>query len=65
MDNQDKSDLTADEIDMMMRQPVIIPAERWDDFLDWLERPPEFKPKIHALMNSKAPWERSEVPAKD
>ena len=65
MDEHDKSDLTADEIDMMMRQPIVIPAEHWDDFLDWLERPPEFSAKLHAVMNSKAPWERTEDPAKD
>jgi uncharacterized protein (DUF1778 family) len=65
MDNQDKTDLTADEIDTMMRQPVVIPAEHWDEFLDWLERPPVFSAKLHKLMNSKAPWERTEAPTKD
>jgi uncharacterized protein (DUF1778 family) len=65
MSDKDKHELTADELDALNRQPIAIPAEHWDEFLDWLERPPEFKPKLHALMISKPPWERSEVPAKD
>jgi uncharacterized protein (DUF1778 family) len=65
MSDKDKNELTADELDAFCRQKVVIPAEHWDEFLDWLECPPEFCPKLHAVMNSKAPWERREEPAKD
>jgi hypothetical protein len=65
MSDKDKNELTADELDALMRPPIVIPAEHWDEFLDWLERPPEFSAKLHKLLNSKAPWDRKEEPAKD
>jgi hypothetical protein len=45
--------------------PLVIQAERWDEFPDWPERPSEFSANFHTVMSTKAPWDLAEVPAKD
>jgi uncharacterized protein (DUF1778 family) len=50
--------LDAAEVDFMERRSVVIPAEHWEALEAWLHRPGEVKPKLQALLKSKAPWEK-------
>jgi uncharacterized protein (DUF1778 family) len=49
--------LDAAEIDFMERRTIVIPAEHWEAFEEWLHRPGEVVPEIQRLMRTKAPWE--------
>jgi uncharacterized protein (DUF1778 family) len=56
--NVESEATVATELELIERRDFVIPAEHWDEFLDWLSRPPKFCPKLHALMRSKAPWDK-------
>jgi uncharacterized protein (DUF1778 family) len=48
--------LEAAEIDLMERRVVVIPAESWDAFEAWAQRPPRKVDAIAELARTKSPW---------
>jgi uncharacterized protein (DUF1778 family) len=39
---------------------TIIPADKWDEFIEWLEALPEDVPGLRKLMSTPLPWETEE-----
>jgi uncharacterized protein (DUF1778 family) len=50
--------IEAAEIEALDRKIVIIPAEKWEAFEAWIERPAEAIPALAALARRKKSWER-------
>jgi uncharacterized protein (DUF1778 family) len=49
--------IEAAETEILNRSTVIIPAENWEAFVAWLERPPEKIPELVELSRRAAPWD--------
>ncbi len=50
--------LEAAEIEVLSRSNVVIPAEHWEKFEAWVNRPAEALPGLEKLTRLKPTWER-------
>ena len=50
--------LEAAEIDVLERRIVTIPAEDWEAFEAWVERPPQHLPAIAELARRSPTWQK-------
>jgi uncharacterized protein (DUF1778 family) len=50
--------IEAAELDLMERRVITIPAEDWEKFEAWVRSPPEDRPRLRELANSRPAWEK-------
>jgi uncharacterized protein (DUF1778 family) len=50
--------IEAAETEILSRRSVVIPAEHWEEFEAWLDRPPRDIPALKALAAKRPIWER-------
>jgi uncharacterized protein (DUF1778 family) len=50
--------IEAAELDLMERRLITIPAEDWEKFEAWVRSPPEDRPRLRELANSRPAWEK-------
>lgn len=48
----------AAEIEILERRVITIPAEHWEEFEAWANRPPEEIPGLRELTSRKPTWRR-------
>ena len=48
----------AAEMALLDSGEVLIPAEDWEKFADWMHSPPIDMPKLRQLANNKLAWEK-------
>ena len=53
-----RKSVEAAEEEILNRSRVVIPAEHWEAFEAWLERPPKLNPKLAELMRTAPIWTR-------
>ena len=53
-----RKSVEAAEEEILNRSRVVIPAEHWEAFEAWLERPPRSNPKLAELMRAAPVWTR-------
>ncbi len=53
-----RKSIVAAEEEILNRSTVTIPAEHWEAFEAWLNRPPEVNPGLVELMRRVPVWER-------
>lgn len=50
--------IEAAELELLVNpRPVIIPAEDWEKFEEWVRSPPKNVPKLRKLLATKPVWE--------
>jgi uncharacterized protein (DUF1778 family) len=50
--------IEAAELDLMERRVITIPVEDWEKFEAWVKSPPEDRPRLRELANSRPAWEK-------
>jgi hypothetical protein len=48
----------SDELELLERRNVIIPAEHWEAFLRWANRPPRELPGLKELASKPLSWDK-------
>jgi uncharacterized protein (DUF1778 family) len=47
-----------DEIEVLERRVVTIPAKDWEAFERWMKQPPQEIPALRALASNRTAWEK-------
>jgi uncharacterized protein (DUF1778 family) len=50
--------IEAAELDLMERRVITIPVEDWEKFEAWVRSPPEDRPRLRELANTRPAWEK-------